>query len=91
MSSLNKYPNVFHHLSFIRPIYIVFFILTLNSIGSAFATLNYSLNISTPGYTAIIGSVVPNLNWNCGGDGIVSSSLNLGFTFSYNRITGSFF
>jgi hypothetical protein len=84
MSSLNKYPNVFHHLSFIRPIYIVFFILTLNSIGSAFATLNYSLNISTPGYTAIIGSVVPNLNWNCGGDGIVSSSLNLGFTFSYN-------
>lgn len=55
-----------------------------------FATLSYSLNVSTPGYTAITGSVVPNFNNVCEG-AMVSASYSIGFTFVYDGISYSQF
>ena len=84
MSPFNKHTNVFSCLFFTKKIHIIFFFLNLNFIGSVFATLNYGLTVSNPGYTALSGgTVISNFNWGCG-DGMVSSSLPIGFTFVYN-------
>src|ERR1700745_1982732 len=84
MRPLKKHLKVFNRLFFIRKIYFMFFFLNLNFIDPAFATLNYILTVSNPGYTALSGgTTIPNFNWGCG-DGMVSSSLPIGFTFVYN-------
>lgn len=78
---------MFSRLFFIRKIYITFFFFNLNFINPAFATLNYILTVLNPGYTALSGgTTIANFNWGCG-DGMVSSSLPIGFTFVYNGIS----
>ena len=67
-----------------KKIHILFFFLNLTFFNSTFATLNYVLTVLNPGYTALTGgTAVSNFNWGCG-DGMVSSSLPIGFTFVYN-------
>jgi len=81
-----EYLNTFSHsrLFFTKKIHIILFFLNLNFVGSIFATLNYGLTVSNPGYTAIAGgTAVPNFNNACQ-DQMVSSLLPIGFTFTYN-------
>jgi hypothetical protein len=66
------------------PLLACFSFLTINP---AFSTLNYGLTVSNPGYTYLSGAnVVGNFNNVCG-DGMVSSSLPIGFTFIYDGIS----
>lgn len=60
-------------------------------IGSCFfgnpakAILSYTLTVTTPGYTPLSGgTAISNFNWGCGGDGMMSSALPIGFTFVYD-------
>jgi hypothetical protein len=51
----------------------------------ALAILNYSMAVSTPGFTPLTGATsITNFNWGCGGDGMMSSALPMGFTFVYD-------
>ncbi|HKC68023.1 MAG TPA: hypothetical protein VKG26_07315 [Bacteroidia bacterium] len=79
-----KYLTVCNCLSFKKKIYIICFFINLSFANSAFATLNYILVVSNPGYTALSGgTAVPNFNNGCQ-DQMVSSLLPIGFTFTYN-------
>jgi hypothetical protein len=64
-----------------------FFILFLMLENSLFAVLNYSMVVSTPGFTPLgpTKTVLANFNWACG-DQMVSAPINLGFTFTFDGV-----
>jgi hypothetical protein len=85
MNSLIEFVLNFHLRFFRRRVLIVFFF--FNMVNSVFATLNYGLTVSNPGYTALAGgTLVSNFNWGCQ-DQMVSSLLPIGFTFVYDGIS----
>jgi len=69
-----------------RNIYFIFFLLAnFFVIHSVFPVLNYTMVVSTPGFTPLgVGkTTLANFNWFCG-DQMVSDPLPIGFTFQYD-------
>lgn len=55
--------------------------------NTTFATLNYSLAISNPGFTQLVSpNNISGFNCSCG-DQIVSSPINIGFTFVFDGVS----
>jgi hypothetical protein len=65
---------------------ITFFIASFIAANSMFATLDYTLTVSSPGFTPLVSpNNISDFNCSCG-DEIVSSPINMGFTFMFDGV-----